>query len=110
MCVWFFFYLSCFQMSAEKRPSFSDIVFTLESMDIEEEGEKPIALGKRIKLMIVINTCAHTFCLQHHMERLNHMTATTVRDGFSRSGFPLQAHLRAEPWIFGMSVRNVCIY
>lgn len=36
-------------MSAERRPSFSDIVFTLEGMDREEDGEKPIALGKNIK-------------------------------------------------------------
>lgn len=41
-------------MSAERRPSFSDIVLTLEGMDRAEEGEKPIALGKRIKLMIVL--------------------------------------------------------
>lgn len=39
-------FLIFFQMSAERRPSFSDIVFTLESIEREEEGEKPIALGK----------------------------------------------------------------
>lgn len=54
MRMWLFFYFSCFQMSAERRPSFSDIVLTLEGMDRAEEGEKPIALGKRIKLMIVL--------------------------------------------------------
>uniref|UniRef100_A0A8C4GPZ7 dual-specificity kinase n=1 Tax=Dicentrarchus labrax TaxID=13489 RepID=A0A8C4GPZ7_DICLA len=43
--------VACCNMSAEARPSFSDIVFTLEDMDREEEEEeKPIALGKRIKL------------------------------------------------------------
>lgn len=36
-------------MSAVSRPSFSDIVFTFEGMDREEEREKPIALGKRTK-------------------------------------------------------------
>lgn len=39
-------------MTAERRPSFSDIVFTLEGMEVEEEGVKPIALGKRIILNI----------------------------------------------------------
>ncbi|XP_030287567.1 dual specificity testis-specific protein kinase 2 [Sparus aurata] len=36
--------VTCCNMSAERRPSFSDIVLTLEGMDREEEGEKPIAL------------------------------------------------------------------
>ncbi|KAM9363565.1 dual specificity testis-specific protein kinase 2 [Symphorus nematophorus] len=36
--------VTCCNMSAERRPSFSDIVFTLEGMETEEEGEKPIAL------------------------------------------------------------------
>ena len=52
--MWLFFNLSCFQMNAERRPSFSDIVLTLEGMDREEEREKPVSLGKRIKLMIVL--------------------------------------------------------
>lgn len=34
------------QMSAEKRPSFSDIVSQLEAMSKEEDEEKPAALGK----------------------------------------------------------------
>lgn len=33
------------QMSAERRPSFSDIVLELEAMSKEDE-EKPAALGK----------------------------------------------------------------
>ncbi|CAK6979493.1 dual specificity testis-specific protein kinase 1-like [Scomber scombrus] len=41
--------VTCCNMSAERRPSFSDIVFTLESMERGEEEEKPIALGKKIK-------------------------------------------------------------
>ncbi|XP_076585115.1 dual specificity testis-specific protein kinase 2 [Chaetodon auriga] len=36
--------VTCCNMSAERRPSFSDIVFTLEGMDREEDEEKPIAL------------------------------------------------------------------
>ncbi|KAM3623212.1 uncharacterized protein V6R79_008462 [Siganus canaliculatus] len=36
--------VTCCNMSAERRPSFADIVFTLEGMNSEEEGEKPIAL------------------------------------------------------------------
>uniref|UniRef100_A0A7N6AKL1 dual-specificity kinase n=1 Tax=Anabas testudineus TaxID=64144 RepID=A0A7N6AKL1_ANATE len=37
--------VTCCNMSSEKRPSFSDIVFTLESMETVEEGgsKKPIA-------------------------------------------------------------------
>lgn len=42
-------------MSAERRPTFSDIVFTLEGMERGEEEEKPIALGKRIKYKIFID-------------------------------------------------------
>ncbi|XP_053183706.1 dual specificity testis-specific protein kinase 1-like [Scomber japonicus] len=41
--------VTCCNMSAERRPSFSDIVFTLESMERGEEEEKSIALGKKIK-------------------------------------------------------------
>lgn len=37
-----------FQMNAERRPSFSDIVLTLEGMEREEEGQKAVALGKNI--------------------------------------------------------------
>ncbi|KAM7393534.1 hypothetical protein PAMP_020397 [Pampus punctatissimus] len=36
--------VTCCNMNAERRPSFSDIVFTLEGMEREEEEEKPIAL------------------------------------------------------------------
>ncbi|XP_037621800.1 dual specificity testis-specific protein kinase 2-like [Sebastes umbrosus] len=36
--------VTCCNMSAERRPSFSDIVFTLEGMGREEERQKPIAL------------------------------------------------------------------
>ncbi|CAG5946689.1 unnamed protein product [Menidia menidia] len=36
--------VTCCNMSAERRPSFSDIVFTLEAMEREDEREKPIAL------------------------------------------------------------------
>ncbi|XP_030580487.1 dual specificity testis-specific protein kinase 2-like [Archocentrus centrarchus] len=36
--------VTCCNMNAESRPSFSDIVFTLETMEREEEREKPIAL------------------------------------------------------------------
>ncbi|XP_069386197.1 uncharacterized protein [Paralichthys olivaceus] len=36
--------VTCCNMSAVKRPTFADIVFTLESMEIEEEREKLIAL------------------------------------------------------------------
>ncbi|KAE8301155.1 Dual specificity testis-specific protein kinase 1 [Larimichthys crocea] len=36
--------VTCCNMTAERRPSFSDIVFTLEGMEVEEEGVKPIAL------------------------------------------------------------------
>ncbi|XP_059190424.1 dual specificity testis-specific protein kinase 1-like [Centropristis striata] len=36
--------VTCCNMSAERRPSFSDIVFTLEDMEREEDREKPIAL------------------------------------------------------------------
>lgn len=38
--------VTCCNMSAERRPTFSDIVFTLEGMDLQEEEEedKPIAL------------------------------------------------------------------
>lgn len=38
----------CFQMSAERRPSFSDIVLTLEGMEGEEQKEASIALGKNV--------------------------------------------------------------
>lgn len=34
------------QMSAERRPSFSDIVLELEAMSKGEDEEKPAALGK----------------------------------------------------------------
>ncbi|KAG7235842.1 hypothetical protein INR49_002109 [Caranx melampygus] len=36
--------VTCCNMSAERRPTFTDIVFTLEAMQTEEVGEKPIAL------------------------------------------------------------------
>ncbi|XP_028266373.1 dual specificity testis-specific protein kinase 2 [Parambassis ranga] len=36
--------VTCCNMSAHSRPSFSDIVFTLDSIETEEVGEKPIAL------------------------------------------------------------------
>ncbi|KAK5866628.1 hypothetical protein PBY51_020804 [Eleginops maclovinus] len=36
--------VTCCNMSAERRPSFSDIVFTLEGIESKEEKEKPIAL------------------------------------------------------------------
>ncbi|KAM7418335.1 hypothetical protein PAMA_015792 [Pampus argenteus] len=36
--------VTCCNMNAEMRPSFSDIVFTLEGMEREGEEEKPIAL------------------------------------------------------------------
>ncbi|XP_031170240.1 dual specificity testis-specific protein kinase 2-like [Sander lucioperca] len=36
--------VACCNMSAVSRPSFSDIVFTFEGMDREEERKKPIAL------------------------------------------------------------------
>ncbi|XP_078123617.1 dual specificity testis-specific protein kinase 2 [Sander vitreus] len=36
--------VACCNMSAVSRPSFSDIVFTFEGMEREEEREKPIAL------------------------------------------------------------------
>ncbi|XP_018538271.1 dual specificity testis-specific protein kinase 2 [Lates calcarifer] len=36
--------VTCCNMSAERRPTFADIVFTLEGMETEEEREKPIAL------------------------------------------------------------------
>ncbi|XP_040892969.1 dual specificity testis-specific protein kinase 2-like [Toxotes jaculatrix] len=36
--------VTCCNMSAERRPTFTDIVFTLEGMKTEEETEKPIAL------------------------------------------------------------------
>nr|XP_046234237.1 dual specificity testis-specific protein kinase 1-like [Scatophagus argus] len=39
-----FFSSRCFQMNAERRPTFTDIVFALEGMDRGDEGEKPIAL------------------------------------------------------------------
>jgi len=39
-------------MSAEMRPAFSDIVFTLEAMRREDEREMPIGLGKRSKYLI----------------------------------------------------------
>ncbi|XP_034543169.1 dual specificity testis-specific protein kinase 2-like [Notolabrus celidotus] len=42
--VFFSLAVTCCNMNAERRPSFSDIVFTLESIEREEEGEKPIAL------------------------------------------------------------------
>uniref|UniRef100_UPI0037E7C5D2 dual specificity testis-specific protein kinase 2-like n=1 Tax=Semicossyphus pulcher TaxID=241346 RepID=UPI0037E7C5D2 len=42
--VFFSLAVTCCNMSAERRPSFSDIVFTLEGIEREEEGEKPIAL------------------------------------------------------------------
>lgn len=35
-------------MSAERRPSFSDIVLTLEGMEGEEQKEASIALGKNV--------------------------------------------------------------
>lgn len=34
------------QMSAESRPSFSDIVLELEATSEEDDEEKPAALGK----------------------------------------------------------------
>lgn len=34
------------QMSAERRPSFSDIVLELEATSEEDDEEKPAALGK----------------------------------------------------------------
>ncbi|XP_040000872.1 dual specificity testis-specific protein kinase 2-like [Xiphias gladius] len=36
--------VTCCNMSAERRPAFTDVVFTLEGMETEEEREKPIAL------------------------------------------------------------------
>ncbi|CAJ1053380.1 dual specificity testis-specific protein kinase 2-like [Xyrichtys novacula] len=42
--VFFSLAVTCCNMSAERRPSFHDIVFTLEGVEREEEGEKPIAL------------------------------------------------------------------
>lgn len=42
--VFFSLAVTCCNMSAERRPTFSDIVFTLESIEREEEEEKPIAL------------------------------------------------------------------
>ncbi|XP_029133851.1 dual specificity testis-specific protein kinase 2-like [Labrus bergylta] len=42
--VFFSLAVTCCNMSAERRPSFSDIVFTLESIEQEEDAEKPIAL------------------------------------------------------------------
>ncbi|KAM4612070.1 dual specificity testis-specific protein kinase 2 [Polymixia lowei] len=36
--------VTCCNMSAVRRPSFSDIVFTLEGMEREEERDKPISL------------------------------------------------------------------
>lgn len=36
--------VTCCNMSAERRPTFSDIVFSLEGMELEEEADKPIAL------------------------------------------------------------------
>lgn len=43
------------QMSPEKRPSFSDIVFTLEGMEDTEDDEKTIGLGNVILMMMMIN-------------------------------------------------------
>ncbi|XP_062293704.1 GTPase IMAP family member 9-like [Scomber scombrus] len=42
------------EMSAERRPSFSDIVFTLESMERGEEEEKPIALGQNHEVLRIV--------------------------------------------------------
>uniref|UniRef100_A0A672ZU68 dual-specificity kinase n=1 Tax=Sphaeramia orbicularis TaxID=375764 RepID=A0A672ZU68_9TELE len=36
--------VTCCNMSAERRPSFADIVYTLEGMEVEPEVETPIAL------------------------------------------------------------------
>nr|XP_046255928.1 dual specificity testis-specific protein kinase 2-like [Scatophagus argus] len=36
--------VTCCNMNAERRPTFTDIVFALEGMDRGDEGEKPIAL------------------------------------------------------------------
>ncbi|KAK7929768.1 hypothetical protein WMY93_006163 [Mugilogobius chulae] len=38
--------VTCCNMSAERRPTFSDIVFSLEGMELQEETDKTIALGK----------------------------------------------------------------
>uniref|UniRef100_A0AAX7UHN2 dual-specificity kinase n=1 Tax=Astatotilapia calliptera TaxID=8154 RepID=A0AAX7UHN2_ASTCA len=39
--------VTCCNMNAESRPSFSDIVFTLEALEREQQGETPVALGKK---------------------------------------------------------------
>lgn len=36
--------VTCCNMSAERRPTFSDIVFSLEGMELEEDSDIPIAL------------------------------------------------------------------
>ncbi|CAI5681554.1 dual specificity testis-specific protein kinase 1 isoform X1 [Oreochromis niloticus] len=36
--------VTCCNMNAESRPSFSDIVFTLEPLEREEQGDTPVAL------------------------------------------------------------------
>ncbi|XP_072319680.1 dual specificity testis-specific protein kinase 2-like [Eucyclogobius newberryi] len=40
--------VTCCNMSAERRPTFSDIVFSLEGMELEEEKDEPVALSPAV--------------------------------------------------------------
>lgn len=53
-----------FQMSAERRPTFADIVITVETMETGEEKEKPIVLGRwkgQIRSLKKKVKCSHVF-------------------------------------------------
>ncbi|XP_053190191.1 dual specificity testis-specific protein kinase 2-like [Scomber japonicus] len=88
--------VTCCNMSAERRPSFSDIVFTLESMERGEEEEKSIALEP---VVVDVSPYRRRSSPCHHGDR------SQLRQGLARSQSDMLPPATLTPPLLGTPAR-----
>ncbi|XP_074549131.1 dual specificity testis-specific protein kinase 2 [Halichoeres trimaculatus] len=94
--VFFSLAVTCCNMSAERRPSFSDIVFTLESIERDEEGEKPIDLEL---IAVDVSPYRRLSSPCHPSDRSQH------RQGLARSQSDMLPPATLTPFLLGTPAR-----
>ncbi|KAI3353124.1 hypothetical protein L3Q82_019249 [Scortum barcoo] len=88
--------VTCCNMSAEMRPSFTDIVYTLEGMEREGEREKPITLEP---VAVDVSPYRHCSSPCHHGDR------SQQRQGLARSQSDMLPPATLTPPLFGTPAR-----
>ncbi|XP_071360920.1 dual specificity testis-specific protein kinase 2-like [Trachinotus anak] len=88
--------VTCCNMSAERRPTFTDIVFSLEGMATEEDREKPIALEPAA---VEVSPYRRRSSPCHHTDR------SQQRQGLARSQSDMLPPAALTPPLLGTPAR-----